>query len=432
MSLKKILDENTLWPHLRLCQKNSIDKASDYLNSPVSKKSCLISLPTGAGKSGVICTLAHFSKQRRILILCHRRAVCDQLYKQLKGDFFKKISPELTFEKKNVFDNVDDITAEGIYVSTFQKLRSMSNVDIEKLKEKVDLLIIDEGHSEPSPVWSQLARNLNAHKIIITATPYRNDLFQFDIDPNVSYIYSFKQSLEDGILSDPTFSTLDESILVSKVQKLLVEQPESKCIVKCDKFENIEYFLKLFSKSFKTLAIHEQYVKDKRPNVKADVPAKIDESDWEVLIHQRKLDEGVDIPQAKILVLTYTVRSGRELVQTVGRVVRLHAEYKANVLELDGVANSKIWSNYKKFDEYIDNPKYAKKFLKSLDTAGLIDSYLEAFPDISYFGSGFKKKFNLKEFNPMESLVIPLASVCFLKKKHGFTVPSLIDTLYWK
>lgn len=431
MSLKKILNENTLWTHLRLCQKNSIDKASNYLNSPVSKKSCLISLPTGAGKSGVICTLAHFSKQKRILILCHRRAVCDQLYKQLRGDFFKKISPKLTFEKKNVFNNIDDITAEGIYVSTFQKLRSMANVDVEKLKEKVDLLIIDEGHSEPSPVWSQLARNLNAHKIIITATPYRNDLFQFDIDPKVSYIYSFKQSLKDGILSDPTFSTLNENILVSRVQELLAKQPESKCIIKCDKFENIEHFLDLFSKSFKTLAIHEQYVKDKRPNVKADVPAKIDESDWEVLIHQRKLDEGVDIPQAKILVLTYTVRSGRELVQTVGRVVRLHAEYQANVLELDGVANSKIWSNYRSFDEYIDNPKYAEKFLKSLDTASLIDSYLEAFPNISYFGSGFKRKFNLKEFNPIESLVIPLASVCFLKKKHGFTVPSLIDTLYW-
>lgn len=431
MSLKKILDKSTLWTHLRLCQKNSINKASDYLDCPVSKKSCLISLPTGAGKSGVICTLAHFSKQSRILILCHRRAVCDQLYKQLKGDFFKKISPELTFEKKDVFDNVDDITAEGIYVSTFQKLRSMANIDIEKLKEKVDLLIIDEGHSEPSPVWSQLARNLNAHKIIITATPYRNDLFQFDIDPKVSYIYSFKQSLKDGILSDPIFSTLNENILVSRVQELLAKQPESKCIIKCDKFENIEHFLDLFSKSFKTLAIHEQYVKDKRPNVKADVPAKIDESDWEVLIHQRKLDEGVDIPQAKILVLTYTVRSGRELVQTVGRVVRLHAEYQANVLELDGVANSKIWSNYRSFDEYIDNPKYAEKFLKSLDTASLIDSYLEAFPNISYFGSGFKRKFNLKEFNPIESLVIPLASVCFLKKKHGFTVPSLIDTLYW-
>lgn len=431
MSLKKILNENTLWAHLRLCQKNSIDKASDYLDCPVSNKSCLISLPTGAGKSGVICTLAHFSKQRRILILCHRRAVCDQLYKQLKGDFFKKISPELTIEKKDVFDNVDDITAEGIYVSTFQKLRSMSSTAIEKLKKKVDLLIIDEGHSEPSPVWSQLARNLKAHKIIITATPYRNDLFQFDIDPNVSYIYSFKQSLEDGILSDPTFSTLDESNLVLTVQKLLAEQPESKCIVKCDKFEYIEHFLKLFSKSFKTLAIHEQYVKDKRPNVKVDVPAKIDESDWEVLIHQRKLDEGVDIPQAKILVLTYTVTSGRELVQTVGRVVRLHAKYKANVLELNGVANRKIWSNYRRFDEYVYNPKYAEKFLKSLNTAGLIDSYLEAFPDFSYFGSGFKKKFNLKEFDPIESLVIPLASVCFLKKKHGFTVPSLIDTLYW-
>ncbi|NKG33561.1 DEAD/DEAH box helicase [Acinetobacter junii] len=431
MDLKNILVANKLWSHLRTCQQNSIDKASTYLNNPVSKKSCLISLPTGAGKTGVICTLAHFSEQKRILVLCHRRAVCDQLFKQLRGEFFIKISPEGTFNKKNVFDNVDDSTADGIYVSTFQKLRSMESADLATLKEKVDLLIIDEGHSEPSPVWSQLARNLNAHKIIITATPYRNDLFQFDIDPSVSYIHTFKQSIEDGILSDPTFSTINESILVARVQELLAEQPKTKCIVKCDKFENIEYFFELFSKSFRTLAIHEQYAKDKRPNVKADVPAKIDKSDWEVLVHQRKLDEGVDIPQAKILVLTYTVRSGRELVQTVGRVVRLHQEYNANVLELDGIANSKIWNNYRNFDEYIDNPTSGKKFLNSLNTAGLIDRYLEAFPDISYFGSGFKRKFNLKEFDPVQSLVIPLASVCFIKKKHGFTIPSLIDTLYW-
>ncbi|MDH1377843.1 DEAD/DEAH box helicase family protein, partial [Acinetobacter junii] len=402
MDLKNILVANKLWSHLRTCQQNSIDKASTYLNNPVSKKSCLISLPTGAGKTGVICTLAHFSEQKRILVLCHRRAVCDQLFKQLRGEFFIKISPEGTFNKKNVFDNVDDSTADGIYVSTFQKLRSMASADLATLKEKVDLLIIDEGHSEPSPVWSQLARNLNAHKIIITATPYRNDLFQFDIDPSVSYIHTFKQSIEDGILSDPTFSTINESILVARVQELLAEQPKTKCIVKCDKFENIEYFFELFSKSFRTLAIHEQYAKDKRPNVKADVPAKIDKSDWEVLVHQRKLDEGVDIPQAKILVLTYTVRSGRELVQTVGRVVRLHQEYNANVLELDGIANSKIWNNYRNFDEYIDNPTSGKKFLNSLNTAGLIDRYLEAFPDISYFGSGFKRKFNLKEFDPVQ------------------------------
>ena len=78
---------------LRDCQKKSIETVSTYLSSR-SKKSCPISLPTGAGKSGVICVASHSSKSKRVLILTHRRAVCDQLEKQLKGDFYKKILGE--------------------------------------------------------------------------------------------------------------------------------------------------------------------------------------------------------------------------------------------------------------------------------------------------------------------------------------------------
>lgn len=75
---------------LRACQLKSIQEIGKYILSD-TVRSCLISLPTGAGKSGVICTVSHFCSFEKILVVTHRRAVCDQLYKQLKGKFFEKI-----------------------------------------------------------------------------------------------------------------------------------------------------------------------------------------------------------------------------------------------------------------------------------------------------------------------------------------------------
>jgi superfamily II DNA or RNA helicase len=431
MRVQGIAIINELWGGLRACQQKSIRTALKYLKNTVSNKSCLISLPTGAGKSGVICTLAHLSKHKRVLILCHRRAVCDQLIKQLSGAFFSLIAPEGNIQTKEVFSSVDNSDEDGLYVSTFQKLQSMEADALQKLKGDIDLLIIDEGHSEPSPVWSQIARGIGAHKIIITATPYRNDLFQFDIDPESSFVYTFEKALEDEILVEPQFSMTDRHNLVSHVAALLQEQPDTKCIVKCKEFEDVQAYVDLFSPVLNTLGIHDRYRGDQRDNVKSTVSKKIAESDWDVIVHQKKLDEGVDIPQAKILVLTYPVSSGRELVQTVGRIVRLHEGFHAYVLELGNESNKRMWDNYREFDSYISSPGSAKKFLLSLDTAGLIDSYLSAFPDVSYFESGYKRKFELKSFDPARSLKIPLASVCFIQKKEGFTLESMLDTVYW-
>ena len=67
--------KDDLWNALRSCQQESVKTAFSYLSKPKSDKSCLISLPTGAGKSGVITTVSHFTKKKKILVLCHRRAV---------------------------------------------------------------------------------------------------------------------------------------------------------------------------------------------------------------------------------------------------------------------------------------------------------------------------------------------------------------------
>ena len=432
MQIQGITIEDELWDALRVCQQESIRTAFSYLSKPKSEKSCLLSLPTGAGKSGVVATVSHFTKKKKVLVLCHRRAVCDQLFREIKKEFFKKIQPGHSLVLKDVSNKVDDTSQDGVYVSTFQKLQTMSAEEFEGLKNNIDVLVVDEGHSEPSPIWSQISRRLEAHKIIITATPYRNDLFQFDIDSKSSYIFTFKKALNDSVLKDPIFSTINEAQVVDAISQRLAEQEDTICIVKCNTGLEVKRYYDILSQTFRTLAIHDSLKGTNNEGLKSSVPKKVADQDWQVLVHQRKLDEGVDIPHAKTLILTYPVSSGRELVQTVGRVVRIYEDFMPHVIEVGTNSNEKLWKNYRKFDKSLSGSNSAQKFLNSLDTASLIDSYLEAFPEYSYFDSSFRKKFNLKEFDPKNSLNIPLASICFVKKGSEFSLPAMIDEMYWE
>jgi superfamily II DNA or RNA helicase len=425
---------DVLWRSLRICQQGSIQTALRYLRKPLAEdpKSCLISLPTGAGKSGVISVISHKATQDKTLVLCHRRAVCDQLYSELSGKFFKERAEGEAIHLKRVFKNVDDTTSNGIYVSTFQKLQSFTSAQLEELKQNIDLIIIDEGHAEPSPVWSTLVRGMGAHKIVITATPYRNDLFQFDVTADASFIYTFEKALSDGVLKEPEFETIDRLNLSTALRSFLDDHPGTKCIVKCNKFSDVKYYYDQLNNEFNLLAIHEQYSGDQRENVKSNVPANLKNSPYEIIIHQRKLDEGVDIPQAKLLVLTYAVNSGRELVQTIGRVVRIFADIEPKVIEFGYNANEQMWQNYRSFDTSLNSPNAVKKFIASLDANKLIELYLAAFPDVSYYGNRFLSKFDLNAFDPEHSLNIPTASICFLNTTTEFSVGLLSDTLYWR
>jgi superfamily II DNA or RNA helicase len=376
---------SVLWNGLRDCQKGSVKTALSYVRKPLSEeaKSCLISLPTGAGKSGVISVICHKSTQRKVLVLCHRRAVCDQLFDDINGKFFSERAEGEDIPLKRVFNKVNDTSVNGIYVSTFQKLQTFDQAQLDNLKQNIDLVIIDEGHAEPSPIWRNLVRGMGAHKIVITATPYRNDLFQFDIDADASYIYTFEKALEDEVLREPIFETIEPVNLNTSIRHFLDNNPDTKCIIKCNKFSDVNRYYDELNENFNLLAIHQQYKGDTRENVKARVPSNLKNADYQVIIHQRKLDEGVDIPQAKLLVLTYAVSSGRELVQTIGRVVRLFGDLEPKVLEFEQNSNEQMWLNYRTFDTSLNRPGAVNKFIASLDINKLIEVYLEAFPDAS-------------------------------------------------
>ena len=424
----KISEEVT--ERLRSCQKTSVETISKYLRSK-SEKSCLISLPTGAGKSGVICVASHSSKSKRVLVLTHRRAICDQLTKQLKGDFYKKIlGNEADISSlKSVFKSINNFEKEGVYCTTVQMITTLSESELDSIKDQIELVIFDEGHAEPASKWSKAVRKFECKKIIITATPYRNDLFSFDIDTKHHYIYTFKKAVENQDILEPIFKVVAKDMLLEKIREIKISQPDSVCIIKCKEFSDVQEYFNLIKTEFNTAAIHDKYANSSDENTLKNVPANINNDDYDIIIHQKKLDEGVDIPQAKTLILTYPISSGRELVQTVGRVIRIYEDYQPYIIEINEEKNLELWSTFKEFDEYLSNEKNAEKFIKTLDTNILLKSYINELPEHSYYKAGFKKKFSFQEFNPIESLQIPLASVCFYKKNPNFNLASCLDRL---
>ena len=417
---------------LRTCQREAIEAAQVYLRRLHTQRSCLISMPTGAGKTGVIAVVSHLARAHHILIVCHRRAIREQLIHQIAGAFFQKVSPNQTFKLKTIHKLGEDWSAPGIYVTTFQKLTQLTINQLNSLRTIFGLVIIDEGHSEPAPAWGNLFRGTDIRKIIVTATPYRNDLFQFDIGPEHGYIHTFSEAQRSRILCPVVFEPCIEDALIDYIQNLLTKQPDTLCIVKCPSFEEVERYVSLLEKAFTVLAVHDRYRSKKGENKFRSVPKNIDSTTIQVIVHENKLDEGIDLPCAKILVLTYAVGSGRELVQAVGRVVRRFGQYHATVLDLTASSNQTLWQNYLAFDQSISSEEGRKKFLRSLDLATLLDGYLDYFPTYGYFGGTYKKRFAISQFDPRTSLNIKRASVCLLEKQTSFSMPMFTDVLYWR
>lgn len=177
--------------------------------------------------------------------------------------------------------------------------------------------------------------------------------------------------------------------------------------------------------------MHERLEIDEKQNKFKRVGPALKVERLKIIIHQHKLDEGIDIPAAKLLILTYELGSGRELVQAVGRIVRRYGDAQPLVLDLSRGANEGMWEGYLKFDDYLSTGG-ASEFVSSLSTSYLIESFLESFPKYSYFDGRFKERVDLNHLNPEEDIKIPNASVCFIQKDKDFSLPLLMDRLYWE
>lgn len=417
---------------LRNCQLEAVRSFVRYADENTSDRAFLINLPTGAGKTGVISLISHLSKASKILVICHRKAVKDQLFKEISRKFFRVTISDAEFKLKTTYRDSDFDQGEGIYITSFQKLTVLSEKELENVQKDFDLIIVDEGHSEPSPVWREIIRQSSAMKVVVTATPYRNDLFELNVSTDHFYVFTFKDAVADRVVMEPLYEqVLEGPKLLEKIKRYLDFDDDLKCIVKCKGVDEIQRYHDLLSPLFVTASVHERLEIDEVNNKYKRVGPALKVEGLRIIIHQHKLDEGVDIPEAKLLILTYELGSGRELVQAVGRIVRQFGNVQPLVLDLSQGANEGMWEGYQKFDDYLASGG-ASEFVSSLSTSYLIESFLNSFPRYSYFDGKFKGRVDLNSLSPEDDLKIPHASVCFVQKEEEFSLSLLMDRLYWE
>ena len=252
-------------------QRRAVGTAVAYLGAvqgTMPAESALIKMPTGTGKSGVIATLAcALPEVRRTLIITPRRALVDQMLKDVHWRFWKHFG--LMYGKSGLFQpkpgapepKDSHMAAEGvmrllpsmtsalcsypkgqrlIVVGTFSALaqilrpprpphrltgaypneREESPADVPRSAEwqqpeadqvravlsDFDLVIVDEGHYEPAFVWSQCIRALARPTVLFSATPYRNDFKYFQVRGNYAFNLGYEEATSHHLIRRVTFA----------------------------------------------------------------------------------------------------------------------------------------------------------------------------------------------------------------------------------
>lgn len=451
-----LLRKLTLYPF----QREAVKKMRGYLTAYLQKDtrgSGLVYMPTGTGKTAVIAALAQCIPEiKSTLILVPRTVLRNQIIRELKGPIFVKLNLHLPpgkklksvyrlDEKRQAIDWLEELPEKVVIVSTIQKLQTMQKNQrnfYHKLIDRVGLIIFDEGHYEPSLHWSDTVRRIRKPRMIFTATPFRNDLKNFDIDPDHAYVYSFHKAIAQHYIRNVEITDITPNTppspsefvdLVIKFYRLYTDQnvlhKDARIIIRCDDASQIGHIADaLIQKNIKCIAVHETFQDNTKNGVKWKHVPNPRETDALVWIHQFKLIEGIDDWRFQLLAF-YGVGfvSARPLIQQIGRIIRnperkVHS--RAYVLDTSGGILKQQWSGYLEHDVFIE-----RNGVQALDTKQRFKDALEhAQLPIYYLDGEFCTPFSFKAFKVETDIKLP-HKVNIYYKKPDFNMNKLVNAI---
>lgn len=436
-------------------QKLMIDKLEHNLFPMLSASApayepVLVRMPTGTGKTGIIALASFFGNDKgSTLIVTPWKNLCEQLEDDLQFNathgFWYSLGLSVTKSERVAYESLvksvvfkplrfmpsdagkilkDNSGKRTVLISTLaglQRLQRDHPGTYDELKKAIGLVIVDEGHYEPAVRWGRSVRMLAKPTLILTATPYRNDLKLFKVPKGQVFHYKHVQAeaaatfpLRNVVshslktpFSDKDFGKLILEFLSKWRQsknKLPVDQPRA--IICCPNKKYIKIALEIVhQQGFSAMAFHERVEDDDYPKnsplklrfVKTVPSAKT--NDDEIWIHQHKLTEGLDDSRFCGILFTYPLLNDRKLVQQVGRILRHSSKPKAGiatqkafVFHCSTYRFDKVWESYRNFEQQNESIVTGDHYRK------IVADFLSLQPEYEYFGKRFRKK--LQPFPP--------------------------------
>lgn len=332
---------------LRQYQDRAMREALGAFHS--GKKSSLVVLPTGLGKTATMASIAEVVVKNggKVLFLAHRTTLVDQGAKEIENATGIKVGSD---------KGKDTIPEESIIVSTVQAMSKPSRLE-KYSPNHFALIMIDESHHIPASSYQKVMSYFSRARVLgVTATPKRGDKTDVsNLFEGVSSEYTLYQAIKDGWLSpiktqtcpikidmskceiqggDYSVSDVGEALLpyIDKIADEIIDKASNrKTIV----FVPLVSTAKGMVEIFKSKGVEADYVAGERKDSEK-VLKDYSDGKFNILINSLLLTEGYNEPSISCVVNLRVTKSEALMTQIIGRGTRLSPETgKKDLLVLD-------------------------------------------------------------------------------------------------
>lgn len=313
----------------------------------IAKESCrgVFEASVASGKTLV---MARLIKQKAVdtLIIVPSRALLEQTYRVMADAFGKKqVDKVVAIDVKR-----NKKLLAPIRIATIQTLASLNKAGhLDKFLADIDMMIIDECHHQASATYLAIlpACDHIYYRYSFSGTFCRNDsktLAMYGFLSDVLYQYLPKQATAEGFISPVTFimENLDGlpdddyateyannycggKALLNAVVRCIHRIPkDDQILILVDRKETGGEVIYNFLKEHKLEAV---YISgDNKKEDIANAIEKFNDKEIRILIGSTVIGEGVDINSTKWLLMCKGGKSIIQIIQAVGRCVRLHPD----------------------------------------------------------------------------------------------------------
>jgi len=353
-----------------------------------TRKSTLLVLPTGTGKTIVFAALIDQlvrAQQARVLVLAHR----GELLEQAADKIHRVTGLNCAIEKA---EESAIGSWERITVGSVQTLMRESRLERHP-KTYYTHIIVDEAHHALADSYQRILQYFSDAKVLgVTATPDRGDQqclgTYFE---SLAFEYSMPEAIRDGYLSRISAQTIPLELDLTLVRQsagdynagdlghalepYLDQIAKEIATVAADRKTVV--FLPLIQTSQKmrdallSCGISAGEVNGESPD-RRDILTAFDRGDFQVLCNSMLLTEGWDCPSVDCIVCLRPTRIRSLYAQIIGRGTRIHP-VKKNLLLLDFLWLTSRHDLVRPAHLVATSADVAQKMTRALETGGAAD-----------------------------------------------------------
>lgn len=412
------------------------------------KNKALVVMASGLGKTVVAAFDVHNYLSRRggrVLSLCHQNDISDQSYETFEEVLGEGYSFGYLDGREKEFEPVDVL---------FASFQTMHNWREEFPPDTFDYIIVDESHHSPAETYLPTLEYFKPRFLLgITATPDRTDLQDIrEIYGDEVYSLPLEEGLAQGLLAQVDYRMVTDElqnlkILDTPIGKLSIAKLNRELFIPKrddeiariiqEKIAEIESpRVMIFAQSIAYCDRLARILPDASPihsemplNKQAETLRKFRAREVNTIITVDKFNEGIDVPDANVIVFLRSTNSRTIFFQQLGRGLRKTVG-KRQVLVLDFVANCErlemvhgLWSEVEEKKGKIKNgpPKIKEPLVVDMGQFEFDEKARKLSDVVERIRTGYTKQVMLKQLTALASQLerVPKQKDVALASKQG-------------